>query len=194
MPERSPRVPWDDVVQVAAGQIRKDGIARLDLEAIAARLNVAPEAVRYWYADEAEVLISVMQIRQRWFLDQADARFAQLPSYAERLKALIELCVADHDVTYWIELWKLALRNGRARAARQTLRTAYRDLFARLIRGGQRNGEFAQVSPDQVALVLVSLVVGLSVEVTVSEPERAERMQEILIEASQRLLDVDLSG
>ena len=104
------------------GQIREEGIARLDLDAIAASLNVAPKAVSYWFADETEVLVSIMQIRQRWFLDEADARFAQLPSYAERLKALIELCVADYDVTYWIELWKLGLRDGRARMARQTLR------------------------------------------------------------------------
>jgi AcrR family transcriptional regulator len=193
MPELPPRVRWDDVVQSAARQIRTDGIARVGLADIAADLNVAPEAVTYWFTDEAEVLISVMQIRQRWFLDQADSRFAQLPTYAERLRALIDLCVADYDVTYWIELWKLGLRDGRARSARQTLRTAYRDLFARLIRGGQRSGEFAQVSPDQVALVLVSLVVGLSVDVTVSDPARAERMQAVLTEASERLLDVKLA-
>ena len=194
MLERRPRVPWDDVLQVAAAEIRKEGIARFDLDAVAAKLNVEPEVVKYWYADKTEVLVAVMQIRQRWFLDEADSRFAQLPSYADRLKALIELCVADYDVTYWIELWKLGLRDRRARAARQTLRATYRDLFSRLIRGGQRNGEFGQVSPDQVALVLVSLVVGLSVEVTVSDPDRAERMQAILTEASERLLDVDLSG
>ena len=194
MSDSPPRVRWDAVVQVAARQIREEGIGRLDLAEIAGELDVAPEAVTYWFGDETEVLISVMQIRQRWFLDQADARFAQLPTYAERLKALIDLCVADYDVAYWIELWKLGLRDGRARAARQTLRGAYRDLFARLIRAGQRNGEFAQVSPDQVALVLVSLVVGLSVDVTVSDPSRAERMRAVLTEVSERLLDVELSS
>jgi AcrR family transcriptional regulator len=193
MPELPPRVRWEDVAMAAARQIREEGIARLDLGGIAANLEVAPEAVTYWFGDETEVLISVMQIRQRWFLDQADTRLAHLPTYAERLKALIDLCVADYDVTYWIELWKLGLRDGRARAARQTLRGAYRDLFARLIRGGQRSGEFAQVSPDQVALVLVSLVVGLSVEVTVSDPSRAENMETVLTEASERLLEVELS-
>jgi len=194
MPEPPPRVPWDAVVQAAARRIREDGIGRLDLTEIAGELNVSPEAVTYWFGNETEVLISVMQIRQRWFLDQADAKLAQLPTYAERMKALIELCVADYDVAYWIELWKLGLRDGRARSARQTLRGNYRDLFARLIRAGQRNGEFAQVSPDQVALVLVSLVVGLSVEVTVSDASLAERMRAILTEVSERLLDVELSG
>jgi hypothetical protein len=44
-----------------------------------------------------------------------------------------------------------------------------------------------------VALVLVSLVVGLSVEVTVSDPSRAENMETVLTEASERLLEVELS-
>jgi hypothetical protein len=132
-----------------------------------------------------------MQIRQRWFLDQADARLAAVPDHVGKVKALIDLCVADYDVTYWIELWKLSLRNERARSARQTLRGNYRDLFARVIRAGQRSGAFAEVSPDQVALVLVSLVVGLSVEVTVGGADRAERMNTVLTEASERLLGVE---
>ena len=127
----------------AAGQIRAEGIDRLDLDEIAATLGVGPDAIRYWFNDETELLRSIMQIRQRWFLDEADARLAPLATNTEKLAALLELCVADHDVTYWIELWKLGVRNERARQARQTLAGGYRDLFARLIRAGQRSGEFA---------------------------------------------------
>jgi AcrR family transcriptional regulator len=185
------RAPWEDVAMAAARAIRADGIANLDLDELAARLKVAPEAVAYWFNDETDVLLSIMQIRQRWFLDQADARLAAVPDHVGKVKALIDLCVADYDVTYWIELWKLSLRNERARSARQTLRGNYRDLFARVIRAGQRSGAFAEVSPDQVALVLVSLVVGLSVEVTVGGADRAERMNTVLTEASERLLGVE---
>ena len=86
----------------------------------------------------------------------------------------------------------MALRDDRAARSRQTLSGAYRDLFARLIRAGQRSGEFAAVSPDQVALVLVGLVVGLSVEATVSQPESADAMHDVLEAATERLLGVDL--
>jgi AcrR family transcriptional regulator len=178
----------------AARKVRADGVAGLDLEELAVGLGVTPEAVRYWFSDEADLLISIMQIRQRWFLDQTDARLMPLDSYTEKLAALLELCVADHDVTYWIELWKLGLRDARARQARQTLRATYRDLFARLLRGGQRTGEFpAAISPDQVALVLVALVVGLSVDVTLA-PENADRMQTVLVATAERLLEVDLGS
>jgi AcrR family transcriptional regulator len=198
MSEERRRIRWEDVAMTAAGQIRADGIARLDLDEIAATLSVGPDAIRYWFNDETELLLSIMQIRQRWFLDEAERRMARLDSHTEKLAALLELCVADHDVTYWIELWKLAVRNERARQARQELAGAYRDLFARLIRGGQRRGEFAMVPPDQVALVLVAMVVGLAVDVTVSDPEsdheRADAMHRVLVDASERLLEVELAG
>lgn len=178
----------------AAQTIRTEGVAGLDLGDVAERLGVTPQAVSYWCSDETDLLISIMQIRQRWFLDQTDARLVPLSSYTQKLAALLDLCVADHDVTYWIELWKVGLRDARARQARQTLRAAYRDLFARLLRGGQRTGEFpAAISPDQVALVLVALVVGLSVDVTL-DPDQADRMHAVLVGTAERLLDVDLSG
>ena len=68
-------------MQAAAREIGQRGIAALDLDDVAADLGVAPEAVRYWFQDETEALISIMQIRQRWFLDEADARLAALPTH-----------------------------------------------------------------------------------------------------------------
>jgi BetI-type transcriptional repressor, C-terminal len=188
------RVRWEDVAIVGAAQVRDAGIGRLDLGRVAADLQVTPEAVRYWCSDETELLLSIMKIRQRWFLDEADARLSGIASHTEKLGALVDLCVADHDVTYWIELWKLGLRDQRAREARQTLIGSYRDLFSRVIRAGQRAGEFASVSPAQVALVLVAMVTGLSVEVTVSDPSRADQMHEVLIAACERMLEVDLTS
>ena len=70
----------------------------------------------------------------------------------------------------------------------------YRDLFARLIRAGQRSGEFAPVSPDQVALMIVALVAGLSVEATVGDESKADAMATVLTAAAERLLEVELSA
>ena len=42
MSDSPPRVRWDAVVQVAARQIREDGIGSLDLAEIAGELDVAP--------------------------------------------------------------------------------------------------------------------------------------------------------
>ena len=193
MAELPRRVSWEVALQSGARQIREEGIAHLDLDEIAAFLNVSPDAVRYWFSDETELLLSVMQLRQGWFLEEANSRMAPEPSYTGKLRALIDLCVADHDMSYSIELWKLGLRDERARQGRQTLAGPFRDLFARVIRAGQRNGEFASVSPDQVALVLVGMVVGLAVEVTVGEDTQADAMHAVLVGACERLLEVELA-
>ena len=194
MADRPTRVSWEDAVQSAARRIRRDGIARLDLDNVRDDLGAAPGAVRYWFSDETDLLVSIMGVRQRWFLDQADTRLAAVKSHREKLSALLELCVADHDMTYWIELWKLARRSERARRSRQELTSRYRELFARVIRAGQRAGEFGAVPADRAALVLVGLVVGLSVDATVGGDERADAMGDALVGACECLLEADLRG
>jgi hypothetical protein len=133
-----------------------------------------------------------MGVRQRWFLDQADARLAAVRSHREKLSALLELCVADNDMTYWIELWKLSRRDEHARRARQELMGRYRELFARVIRAGQRAGEFGAIPADRAAMVLVGLVCGLGVNATVGGDERAVSMRDALFAACECLLEADL--
>lgn len=194
MSERRTRVSWEDAVQSAARRVRRDGIARLNLDDVGDDLGVAPGAVRYWFNDETDLLVSIMGVRQRWFLDQADTRLAAVKGHREKLNALLELCVADHDMAYWIELWKLARRDERARRARQELTGRYRELFARVIRGGQRAGEFGAVHADRAALVLDALAIGLSIDATVDGDERADAMREALVGACECLLETDLGG
>ncbi len=194
MAEQRTRVSWEDVVQSAARRVRRDGIARLDLDDVREDLGAGPGAVSYWFSDETDLLISIMGVRQRWFLDQADTRLAAVKTHREKLSALLELHIADHDMAYWIELWKLARRDERARRARQELTARYRELFARVIRAGQRAGEFEPVPPDRAALILDALTIGLSVDATVSGDERVETMRDALVSACECLLGTDMRG
>lgn len=186
------RANRDEVLRAGSGLLRRRGLARLDLDDVAGTLGVEPGAVRYWFDEELDLLLAIMEVRQTWFLDQARARMAPLGSHVERLRALIELCVDDYDVTYWIELWKAALRDGRAVSARERMTGVYRDQFARTIRAGQRAGEFAPVPPDRTAAVMVALVTGLSVRATLGDEGAAERARWTLIETAERMLEVEL--
>ena len=194
MPERRARVSWEEAVQSGARRIRRDGIAALNLDDVRRDLGALPGAVRYWFNDETDLLISIMQVRQRWFADEADARTAALPSHADKLKALLDLSVADHDMTYWIELWKLGRHDEKARRARRELTRLYRDLFARVVRAGQRAGEFAPVPADPAALVLVALIAGISVEGTVGGDQALDDIHSTLVRTAERLLATDLGS
>jgi AcrR family transcriptional regulator len=189
-----PRVNWGDVVGVAARMISEHGLANLQLADLAARLKADESAVTYWFQDSGQVLVAVMEIRNNWFLDEARARMAKRETQSERLREFLEMSAADHEATFWIELWRLSSRDDSARLARQAMADAIRRTLAGIIRAGQRTGEFGAASPDKVALVLAALISGFSVNVTLGDPEVSpEVMLATLLDAAERLLDAQLA-
>jgi len=189
-----PRVNWGDVVGVAARMISENGLANLKLADLAARLKADESAVTYWFQDSGQVLVAVMEIRNNWFLDEARARMAKRETQSERLREFLEMSAADHEATFWIELWRLSSRDDSARLARQAMADAIRRTLAGIIRAGQRTGEFGAASPDKVALVLAALISGFSVNVTLGDPEVSpEVMLATLLDAAERLLDAQLA-
>jgi AcrR family transcriptional regulator len=189
-----PRVNWGDVVAAAARMISEDGLANLRLADLAAELKADESAVTYWFQDLGQVLVAVTEIRNNWFLDEAVARMAKLETQSERLREFLEMSSADHEATFWIELWRLSTRDDSARQARQGMADAIRRTIAGIIRAGQRTGEFGAASPDKVALVLAALIAGFSVNVTLDDPAvTPEVMLATLIDAAERLLGTQLT-
>jgi AcrR family transcriptional regulator len=186
------RVGRDAVVGAAARAIPKRGASNLTLAELAEALNVDEAAVTYWFQEPSQVLITLVEMRSNWFLDQARARMAVLETQAERLRELLEMSAADHDATFSIELWKLSLHVHAARVVRQSLADAQRRTIAAIIRAGQRTGEFGPASPDQVALVLASLISGFSVGLTLGdEAITPEVMLDTLLDVAERLLGIE---
>ena len=191
--EPLPKVGWGAIVGAGAQAIRNRGIEGVTLEDLAAELDVELSAVTYWFADAGQVLIAVMDIRMNWFLDEARSRMAPLGTQAERLREFLELSAADHDALYWIEIWRLSLRDNDARRAREAITDTYRRTIAGIIRAGQRSGEFGAASPDKVALILTALINGYSVSATLGDSEvTPEMMLDSLICVAERMLSVEL--
>ena len=189
-----PRVGWGDVVAVASQAIPERGLANVTLGDLAGALGVDESAVTYWFQDPGQALVAVMEIRNSWFLDEARARMAKLDTQTERLREFLEMTAADHEATFWIELWQLSARDDSARRARQALADAVRRAIAGIIRAGQRSGEFGTASPDKVALVLAALISGFSVNVTLGDPAvTPESMLDALLDAAERLLGAEFS-
>ena len=187
-----PRVGWGDVVGMAARLIPERGIAKLTLGDIAEALKTDESAVTYWFQDAGQVLVALAEIRNNWFLDEARARMANDASQTERLRDFIELCAADHEATFLIEMWRLSSRDEPARQARQAQADAFRRTIAGIIRAGQRTGEFSAVSPDKVALILAALISGFSVSATLGDPAvTPEVMHATLLDAAEQLLGVE---
>lgn len=192
---RLPGVGWGDIVGAGAFAIQERGIANVTLEDLAAELDVDLSAVTYWFADAGQVLEAVMEIRMNWFLDEARARMSAHDSQTARMREFLELSAADHDAVNWIELWRHAARDESAREARQSMADAHRRTLAGIIRAGQKTGEFGAASPDKVALIIDSLIIGFSVSATLKDSEVTPgSMHDTLLDIAGRLLSVDFGS
>ncbi len=94
----------------------------------------------YWFQDSGQVLVAVMEIRNNWFLDEARARMAKRETQSERLREFLEMSAADHEATFWIELWRLSSRDDSARLARQAMADAIRRTLGGNHPGRSANG------------------------------------------------------
>ena len=190
---RRRRVAWGEVVIAAAEIVKSEGAADLTPSALADRLGTDRADVTYWFDSPGELLGAVMKVRQERFLDEVWSSLANETTNAAKLHRLLEICAFDYNATYWIELWRLGLRDDESRRVRQQLTDGYREMATRVLRAGVVAGEFEDVPIDAVALIIVNLVASLSVQATLEDPAvDREQMLECCVDALQALVGAEL--
>jgi BetI-type transcriptional repressor, C-terminal len=118
-----------------------------------------------------------------------------LESPRDKLRLMLDTSADEYDWTLWMELWTRALRDSASGDARIRLDERWRSQIAAVIREGQSAGEFGKADPDDVALVLASLIDGLAVQVTLGDPAVSkERMLARALEIAESLLDCELGA
>ncbi len=188
-------VDRSQVMAEAVASFRDHGAGPGTLDDVASRLGAEPGAIHYWFENEIELLGALMKARQQVFLDELIIRFAELDGTGRKLRAVLELAVADHDATLWLELWRLALHDDRARQIRTELVGRYRDLVGRLIADGRDAGEFEPRSVDRATLTLIALIDGLSLQATIGARDLSpERMIELSVTLGERLVGASLEA
>lgn len=196
----SPRPPIDHVrrpqlLEAAAGVIAERGIAATRIADVAERAGTSPPAVLYWFQSKDELLAEALTVQEERFYGELTERMDSLDSPRDKLRLMLETSADEYDWTLWMELWTRALRDSGSNDARSRLDERWRSQFAGVIRDGQRVGEFGEADPDDVALVLASLIDGLAVQVTLGDPAvTKERMLARALEMADSLLDCELVG
>jgi AcrR family transcriptional regulator len=194
----SPRPQIDHVrrpqlLEAAAGVITERGIASTRIADVAERAGTSPPAVLYWFESKDELLAEALTVEEERFYQELTDRMEALSSPGDKLRLLLESSAEEYDWTLWIELWTRSLRDESTLVARRRLDERWRGQIAGVIRDGQRAGEFGDADPDDVALVLASLIDGLAVQVTLGDPDVSkERMLARALDIAERLLQADL--
>lgn len=181
------------ILAAAAEVIAERGLASTRIADVAERAGTSPPAVLYWFGSKDELLTEALTIDEDRFYGAITERLAALESPRHRLRLLIEACAVEYDLALWMELWGRALRDRGAAAARQRLDERWRGQIADVIRDGQEAGEFRDVDADDMAAVLASLLDGLAVQVTLTDPAiPASRMRDLTVCGAELLLGCEL--
>ena len=194
----SPRPQIDHVrrpqlLEAAAGVIAERGIAATRIADVAERAGTSPPAVLYWFDSKDELLAEALTVDEARFYQKLTERLEALDSPRERLRLLLESSAEEYDSRLWMEIWTRALRDRSTRRVRRRLDQRWRGQIAEVIRDGQNAGEFGQADPDDVALLLASLIDGLAVQVTLGDPDvPKERMLARVVDVAEKLIATEL--
>ncbi len=198
----SPRPRLDHVrrpaiLSAAAEVIRERGLGNTRVVDVAERAGTSAPAVLYWFASKAELLSVALTAAEENFYEQLDERLAALDSPRDRLVAAIDpgTGTGDYDPALWMELWAQALRDEELAEIRKQLDERWRGTIARIVREGQAAGEFGPTDPDQLALLLASLLDGFSVQIALRDSEGTpERARELCLRLAGAELGCDLTA
>jgi AcrR family transcriptional regulator len=116
-----------------------------------------------------DLFAAVMLRDEARFNARVDAAIEAASDPGGQLLGLIEACVIDHDWTFWIELWSIALREQAARDLREQLESAFRARVEGLIEEGRKSGEFEVEDPRAVAIAISTLIDALAVGTTLGD-------------------------
>ena len=198
----SPRPRLDHVrraaiLAAAAEVIRERGLENTRVADVAERAGTSAPSVLYWFASKGELLTVALTAAEENFYEELDASLAELGSARERIVRLIESAsgTGDYDATLWIDLWAKALRDEELAAIRLQLDVRWRQTTAAIVRAGQEAGEFGPADPDELALLLGSLLDGFSVQIALGDPTgTSERARELCLRLAGRELGCDLAS
>lgn len=140
------------------------------------------------------LLIAALVADEDRFARRLGARLASVEGARARLRLLIELTVAEPEITLWIETWARSLHDPVTGAERHRLDRQWRELIASLIAAGQIEGCFDEdMDASDAALAIAALLDGLAVQVTLGgDRVSVDRIRGLALRMAGAVLGADL--
>ncbi len=180
-----------EILAAAATVIRERGLENARIADIAAEAGTSAPSVLYWFESRAALLKQALTSAEERFYEELEAELDEVDSARDRLIKIIESGAADgdYDAVLWMELWARALRDDELASTRAELDERWRRTIAGVVRYGQERGEFGPADADEFALLLGSLLDGLSVQLALDDAAvTSERVRRIGLNVAEREL------
>lgn len=182
------------ILTAAAAVITERGLAATRIADVAERAGTSAPAVLYWFGSREKLLSEALVADEVAFASMLEARLERAEDARAKLLVILEATAEAVDMSLWIELWSRSLHDPFSRGERRRLDVEWRDLVAAVVAEGQERGELdAELDAASFALKLTALMDGLSVQVTLDDPDvGADLMLEISIEFTELVLGATL--
>jgi AcrR family transcriptional regulator len=166
------------MLQAALAVISERGYADTRIADVAERAGgVSPALVIYYFKTKDQLLTEAIRYYEDLWYAVGQRRMAALGSATEQLEefvAMSTLTEADPEPVsswqIWLDFWAQAARNAEVASVRQKSDERWRETIAGLVVAGQAAGEFLPVDPERFALLLSTLVDGLTIQIALEDP------------------------
>jgi len=184
-----------ELLASAAAVIRERGLEHARVADVAERAGTSAPSVLYWFASKSELLKEALTSAEAAFYDDLARELAEIESARARLVRIVDTCSGDgdYDAALWMDLWARALRDPDLAATRAELDGRWRRTIADVVRYGQERGEFGPADPEELAVLLASLLDGLAVQIALRDMEvTPDRVRELALKLVERELGCEL--
>jgi len=178
------------VVEAAAQAIAERGLANVRMSDVADIAGMSVGHVSYYFPSKIELLMRAITANEERHWTSVESRIAKIRDPWKRLDKLLDTAAAsgprDPGWVLWFQLWLESALDADVARGHHDLDARWRRILADVIRYGVEQGDFASTDPDEDALLLSSLVDGLSIQVTLESPLLSRTRMMKLIRASAR--------
>ena len=180
------------LVEAASAAIAERGLAHVRVSDIAERAGMTPGHVTYYFPSKNELLVRAIESSEDRLLDELSTTLSRVRDPWRRLERLLDRSASDGPGdpgwVLWLQVWQEASLDEVSRQAQERLDARWRGILADVLRYGADRGVLRPTDPDATALVLSSMVDGLSIQVTLGGLDRSEMMR-LLRQTARRLLE-----
>jgi AcrR family transcriptional regulator len=165
------------MLQSALAVISERGYGDTRIADVAERAGVSPALVIYYFKTKDQLLTEAIRYYEDLWYAGGQRRLAALSSAAEQLEEFVAMSTLTEDDPepvstwhIWLDFWAQAARSEEVASVRQKSDERWRETIAGLVVAGQAEGEFRSVDPERFALLLSTLVDGLTIQIALDDP------------------------
>jgi AcrR family transcriptional regulator len=178
------------VVKAAGEAIAERGLANVRMADVAERAGMTVGHVSYYFPSKIELLMRAIRANEDEHWTTVEIALAKIRDPWRRLDKLLDVAASsgarDPGWVLWFQLWLESALDADVARDHHELDARWRSILTDVIRYGVDSGAFASTDPPQDAMLLSSMVDGLSIQVTLAAPEVSRTRMMKLLKASAR--------